>query len=79
MYSLSSLDVSDIPEMDDEIFGLIAKGCPELTSINLSLCLNITNGSLQMLGKYSKKVTHLFLVSCGIDDSGTLGYFIKFR
>lgn len=69
---LQCLDISDCRKVTDVGVETVANGCPDLRTIYLSRCKNITNKSLAGLSKCQLLETLVLQGCVNIDDSGLL-------
>ncbi|XP_072272209.1 F-box/LRR-repeat protein 17 isoform X2 [Pyxicephalus adspersus] len=66
--SLSSLDLRNITELDNQTVVEIVKKCQNLTSLNLCLNRNIDDRCVEVIAKEGRRLKELYLVTCKITD-----------
>ncbi|KAM5192921.1 F-box/LRR-repeat protein 17 isoform 2-T2 [Mantella aurantiaca] len=66
--NLSSLDLRNITELDNQTVVEIVKKCQSLTSLNLCLNRNIDDRCVEVIAKEGRSLKELYLVTCKITD-----------
>lgn len=66
--NLSSLDLRNITELDNQTVVEIVKKCQNLTSLNLCLNRNIDDRCVEVIAKEGRRLKELYLVTCKITD-----------
>ncbi|XP_022100523.1 F-box/LRR-repeat protein 17-like [Acanthaster planci] len=73
MHLLKKLDLSNLPTLTADSVQGVARHCPLLDTLNLSLSRDVRDDCVLSVARLCKRLTTLFLISCAITDHALHG------
>lgn len=70
LHAISMLDVRCCVTLNDDTVYKLVLNCKNLVILNLSLCFNVTDISLEYICQYCTELKSVYLVHCKITDQG---------